>query len=287
MKGYVVNIYDYTIEFVRTSLKALRPYQTLHFLIMTYIGYAMAERVLQGKFMIVIPGSALPFLAIFSFWMFTTIINDIYDEPIDSITNRNRPLVSGVISEKAYASMGIVWLIIASIAGVLMPFKSTVCIALDLFAGYIYSAPPLRLRRFLFAPLFVGIGSTLAYFTGFFSTGALPDHDAIKVGVIIVIALTLGPFTKDVKDIEGDKKAGVKTLFTVYSEQKARLIVGIMLFIAYITPVILLNRWFDIVVFAGMGLFAGMSFYKRPRLQYVFIQSFVIMLYTGVRYLLG
>ncbi len=287
MKSYIVKIYDYIIIFIRISIKVVRPNQTLNFLIMTYIGSIMAGIVLHGRPIILIPAFGWPFLAIFSVWMFTTIINDVYDEPIDRITNPDRPLVSGMISRKTYVHIGYIWMIVALITGLLMPFKSAICIVLSLAAGYIYSVPPLRLRRFLAAPMFIGIGSLLSYCTGFFSIAASPDADAVKIGVIILISLTLGPFTKDIKDVEGDRKAGVKTLFTVYSVHTAKLIVGIMLFIAYIMPVILLHRWYDIAVFAGMGLYAGIDFYKKPRLQAVFIQSFMIMLYTGIRYMLG
>jgi 4-hydroxybenzoate polyprenyltransferase len=133
-----------------------------------------------------------------------------------------------------------------------------------------YSMPPLRLRKRLFSTLFIGSGSSLAFFIGYFNHTRILEisinSDAILLSILIFIAFSIGPMTKDLKDYQGDLQHGVKTFFTVYGMEKGTKIVAVLLGVSLLIPLLLFHKIIDIIFFVFVSVLISLIFYLRGKL---------------------
>jgi chlorophyll synthase len=168
---------------------------------------------------------------------YTQILNDYYDRDIDAINEPYRPIPSGAISLPQAVTQ--IWVLL--IAGIAVAF------ALDRWAGhefptltvlaiggsilsYIYSAPPLKLKRngwlgnyalgasYIALPwwaghaLFGDLNPTIIVLTLFYSLAGL--------GIAIV---------NDFKSVEGDRQLGLKSLPVMFGVTTAAWICVLMI----------------------------------------------------------
>jgi 4-hydroxybenzoate polyprenyltransferase len=160
---------------------------------------------------------------------------------------------------------------------------------------------PIRLRDTAFSTLIIGAGSTIAFFIGYVTPAYIQEMhgplageimytyptftmQALIIGLIIFVALSIGPLAKDYKDFEGDKKAGVKNLFTIYGLEKGIKIVSILLPLTFFILVLLFNSLVDIVIFIPLGLIAGFLFYRYKKTEYIFAIYFPVIIYCLLRW---
>src|SRR5207249_4862472 len=134
---------------------------------------------------------------------------------IDRISNFGRPLPSGQITKGEMGQIGLVWLSVSVIgswcAGFYPFFINIVCIA----SSCIYSSPPLRFKRVpLLSSFLIGVAVLSTVMAGFFFVSVDKRIAAFPalVGLGIVAVFTLVTNIRDIKDVEGDRKEGVKTL---------------------------------------------------------------------------
>jgi len=253
----------------KALLKELSSFRTLHFILMVTVGIYFKKTlsllsfpdflyILAGIFLIVIV------------WLSTLLINSVYDLPIDRISNPNRPLVKGEINPSLYFNLSFVFSIIALVVSVVLgiiPFMLTI---ISLLSSLAYSMPPLRLRKRLFSTLFIGWGSSLAFFIGYFNHTRILEisinSDAILLAILIFIAFSIGPMTKDLKDYQGDLQHGVKTFFTVYGMEKGTKIVAVLLGVSLLIPLLLFHKIIDIIFFVLVSVLISLIFYLRGKL---------------------
>jgi 4-hydroxybenzoate polyprenyltransferase len=272
----------------KALLKELSSFRTLHFILMVTVGIYLKKTlsllsfpdflyILAGIFLIVIV------------WLSTLLINSVYDLPIDRISNPNRPLVKGDISPSLYLNLSFVLSVLAlsvSFALGIMPFLLTL---ISLLSSLAYSMPPLRLRKRLFSTLFIGWGSSLAFLIGYFSHSFISDisisSDALFLALLIFIAFSVGPLTKDIKDYEGDLKHGVKTFFTVYGMEKGTKIVAVLLGISLLVPLLLFHKIMDIIIFVSLSVLISLSFYLRGKLAISYSGYGIVFSYCALRML--
>lgn len=146
-----------------------------------------------------------------------TMVNDVYDQEIDRVSNPKRPLLRGLVTEADFRLMG--WLCGGLALGLAIVVDETAVypLAATLALGWLYSAPPFRLRRF------VGVAHLLlaAIAMSVYLYGASPilgnlGFQQIDQGQWAALGLLffIGAHFKDIKDYEGDRRAGVSTLAT-------------------------------------------------------------------------
>lgn len=300
-------------------LKSSRLLTTAHFSLMTIIGIFIAGHLQQIEFIQFEIGNLIGdpvfwqvftgnigtfFLSIFAIifvWQYAVMINHVYDVQIDRVDNSNRLIPSGLLSRKQVKKIAFVYAIIAVGLGVSLGVWSLLLVLLGLFIGTIYSVPPIRLRDGVFSTTIIGIGSTIAFFLGYMTPGYVkimhgelartitrtyPEvtADSLAIGLVIFIALTIGPLIKDYKDYEGDKKAGVKNLFTIYGLEKGVKITSILLPVPFLCLLLLFHTVIDIAILVPFGLLAGVLFYKFKDTRIVFAIYFPIILYCLLRW---
>lgn len=266
-------------ENIISFLKNLRVLPTLSFLLMLFFGWYFSN-----SFNII--DLILGLISIFFTWQFCISVNDIFDIEIDKVTNPDRPYVKGLITRKKYIIISSIMIAISVITSYFMSIISMIFVISFIILGYIYSAPPFRLRKYIIATLFIGAGSVLSYFAGVYSGVLIINWTQFMIGILILIALSMGSVVKDYKDYKGDSKAEVKTLFTIFGLEKGVKIASILLLITFLLPFSLIYHWIDFIVILPIAIAAPILFYSKKierKMQITMAFFFIEILYVFLR----
>jgi 4-hydroxybenzoate polyprenyltransferase len=303
--------------FFKSIIKSMRLLTTAHFVLMTIVGVFIAGHLNQANqftmdinflfdppFWSLFTGNIAMFiLTLFSIafcWQYAVMINHVYDTTIDKKDNKNRIIPQGFMNENQVRQLAIIFALICLGLAFLVSIYALMLMLLGIFFGTIYSVPPMRLRDSVLSTMIIGIGSSIAFFLGYLTpqyvkqpgetaTGLVrvfPEitTDAMVIGALIFIALTIGPLIKDYKDYQGDKKAGVKNLFTIYGVEKGVKITSALLPVPFFCLIILFHSLVDILIIAPLGILAGVLFYRLRNTKLVFTIYFQVILYGLLRW---
>lgn len=248
-------------------LKNFRYLRIIHGLILISLGIYLGTNIL-GKNPIGSLFDLTSFISLFSAfffaWLFSVWENDELDTEIDKISNQNRPLAEkgSQISLEEWKNLKYIFLAFSLGFAFLAGLYSFIFIMLFLFMYHIYSSSPFRFKRFPgISSLLIAIVFLLLVWMGFFMTAGTENLSAFPAKYIFGI---LGIFflvenAKNIKDIEGDKKEGIKTLPVLLGEKWGKLVSGFGLFLgAVLVPfVFYLNVYtFFAGIFFGLILFS-------------------------------
>jgi 4-hydroxybenzoate polyprenyltransferase len=194
-------------------------------------------------------------------WKASVVANDIYDIEIDKITNAQRPLPRNIFKIKEYKQLGIIIFFLAILGGFLISYKFGWLLISYQILAWFYSGQPFRLKRFPILGTFVSAWASLIIFMmGFilFSPGQNLNNFSWRFFFLLLFSYTFCLIIKDLKDIEGDRKFGIKTIPVILGEEKGRLFVGASFFTSYILSVFFLNEW---KLFWWSIIFGSVSFF--------------------------
>ncbi|NHI92290.1 MAG: hypothetical protein EAX96_07280 [Candidatus Lokiarchaeota archaeon] len=273
------------MERIKTIFKTIRPLRSIHFLLMTFLG-----AFISYNFNLI--NLILAMISIFFAWQFNLIINDIFDVEIDKVANTDRIFTQRLVSRKKYLIVGISCILISVLTGLFLNFLtlnflSVIFICFFILMGYLYSGPPFRLRKYSFQTFFIGLGSFSAYMTGFFACSTYILYREFIIGILILIALSLGTVVKDYKDIEGDKKDKVATIFTKFGLETGTKICSIFLFLTFLIPLLLIYHLFDFIIIIPIAITTVVMFNwkkNKKKVEVTFIFYFFEIAYIFLRY---
>ncbi|MCX6789915.1 MAG: UbiA family prenyltransferase [Candidatus Kaiserbacteria bacterium] len=277
-------------DVVRALSHNLRPERIGHFMLMALLGgliaFSAGSQISWTIFdflTIAITGITILFTCIFAI-----ISNDLVDESIDVISNIERPLVTGALTRKNMRDAGLVSGIMTILGALTLGSYATFWILVFTAAYYIYSVPPLRLKRVpLLASVFIGIATLVMMLLGFFlvSTNQALSAFPTSIALLVVVFMTLSANVRDLKDIEGDSSAGISTLPTLLGEKRARMTIGALMCIAYLFVPILIPisiLWVPSSI-AGVVSWGGLIQGKGERfvfpVYFMYLASVVLLLY--------
>lgn len=177
-------------------------------------------------------------------WLATIIPNDIFDLPIDTISNSKRPLVKKTLSIQSYKALG--WTLFGTS---LLLVTLSYPYLLFLFGIYhslawIYNSPPFRIKRFPFIATFVSaLASLLMLFSGYIAIDSSQTlkHLPLEIIFFLLLAYTISLPIKDFKDKLSDKKAHIWTIPVLLGEKKSRFFIGTGIFFSFIFSIIVFN----------------------------------------------
>ena len=234
-------------------LASLRPSRVLIYLAITNLAFLSAAEIgLVGRdwlnpydMAVVITMNLAVALAFVSM----AILNDLHDLSIDRHTNPQRPLVRGIISSTDFVF--IAWLCggLALWFAVLIHPLAMYPLALTIALAYLYSALPFRLRRFvgiahlILAAIAAGVylyGSALVL--GNLAIQQL-NHEQL---LALMLLFFIGTHFKDIKDVAGDRMAGVSTLATLLGPVRAYWMIGSIVILSVLTLIatgLIANTW--------------------------------------------
>lgn len=220
-------------------LKNIRPIQSLFHIGLVGIGIGLALIFGDGVFM-PNPFSLLAIgiltVAVVIAWYSTVIFNDIVDIEIDKISNPTRPLVTRIISARVYNHIGIALGIISVIMVAFVSYHAAILIIFYHALSYLYSMPPLRLKRF---PLIATLVAAIALFGIVIMAYSIVAREhslhnfPVHIGLLLIVAYTISLPIKDIKDIAGDKKNHIYTLPVIFGEKVGRLLIASGIFISF------------------------------------------------------
>ena len=290
-------------------LKNLRVFRTLHFALMGIIGIIAAgsliffQNISKGTIYI----DDLPFIILCLLvppllYQFAGLINDIYDIEIDKTVRKKSALITGILTKSQYLHLAILVAVISFVISILLGHIPMLLTLIYIFFAYAYSVPPLRLRNSLFSSSIIGLWSVLAFLMGYFTTNHVEPvfignyefwvpfttvnltSNAIVIALMIFFALSMGPILTDLKDYEGDKKAGVKSVYTVYGLDKGKKIATALIPVMFLIPLFLFHNIQDIIVLIAFGVLTMIDFRKFGDARHVFGYYFVVLIYCMVRW---
>jgi len=147
--------------------------------------------------------------------MFAICANDTADEDTDKISNAARPLISNTLSKWDMKQMGAVFIVISLVSAYLAGYTAFFFVLTFTALYYIYSVPPTRFKLIpFFSSFIISLCMLAAILAGFFLVSPIKYVSAASPRLIlaVVVIFSLLSNVRDMKDISGDKSAGIKTL---------------------------------------------------------------------------
>jgi homogentisate phytyltransferase/homogentisate geranylgeranyltransferase len=234
-------------------------------------------------------------------WQYAVMINHVYDVEIDRITNKERLLPQGLLSRERVEKIAVIYALVAVGLSFMLGLPILIIALISLLLGTIYSVPPLRLRASVFGTTIIGLGSMIAFFLGYLTphyeyeilpvaievVKAFPSVtlEAIGLGLLVFINLSIGPLVTDLKDYEGDRKSGVKSIYTIFGVEKGVFIVSVLLFFAFLSPLILFHKLYDLFIFVPLAVVVTIAFNKYKNQMLVFSLYFPVIIYSLLRWI--
>ncbi len=183
--------------------------------------------------------------------IFIVGINQIADVDIDKINKPDLPIPSGALSvQQAKIIVFTAILISLSLALFITPYLFGI-IALAAAIGWAYSMPPLYLKQHhVTAALAIStVRGVLLNAGGFLvfnylvnSSLEMPENVKILTLFIIAFSIVISWF-KDLSDIKGDAKYGIKTFAIQYSPKSALITGNLLVGLAYLFTIYI--KWLD------------------------------------------
>lgn len=265
----------------RAILRNMRPLRSVHYVGLAVFGIACGWALVApagvafsgGGDVLGVLGICL---ATFLAFQGSVALNDLFDEEGDRLVGAPRPLVTGALDRGDVAGFAAAASLAALLFALNVKYSTFLLIVLALAVSFIYSAPPLRLKRFpVLATLLLGCVSLFACLGGFTSfaeeraTAVFP----LRLGWTIVLAFGLGFSAKDLKDVEGDRATGVFTLPTLLGPRGGRIAVAALVALGYLVAPILLPFRALIVpaLVLGTASAAMALFWRRDRLDEILL----------------
>ncbi|PIO49257.1 MAG: bacteriochlorophyll c synthase [[Chlorobium] sp. 445] len=193
---------------------------------------------------------------------FAQSLNDYFDRDLDRVNEPTRPIPSGRLTEREalwnWIIVGIITLGVGILLGSLLePDRGLMLIGLTilgLIMGYIYSAPPIKLKTnvLLSAP---SVGLTYSFITWIAGNIIYADLRPEVLAMAIINALVaIGLiFLNDFKSIEGDRAQGLKSLPVMIGVRNTYLVSFLIIDLPLIWFVYLMKAWgFDIMFFFSL-----------------------------------
>lgn len=202
--------------------------------------------------------------------------NDWFDRHVDAINEPNRPIPSGRIPGRWGLYLAAGWTILSlAVAAMLGPWILGAAL-FGLVLAWIYSAPPLRLKRngwwgnSAVALCYEG----LPWFTGAAVMAAsMPDRRVLLVALLYSIGAHGIMTLNDFKSVEGDRAMGLRSLPVQLGSDRAARFACLVMALPQVAVVLLLFHWERTWHAALVGaLLAGqlalmLHFLKAPRVR--------------------
>lgn len=293
-------------ERFRRLLRSIKPFRTVHFVMVVILGVIFVRNVASEEALSLtsinhMPFVFLPALCLVLLWQFTTHLNDLYDREIDQHVHPDRPLVSDEFDRRFHMEVLLSIALISSLLSLTLGLLHLLLNFSAILLAVLYSVPPVRLRDRLYGHICVGLGSVIAFLFGVYSPVSWAEGiyltsptiernipffpDVLSVSLLILIVLSISPLINALSDYEGDKKAGVKNVYTVIGFERGKRIVSFLIPILFISPIMLFNSAFDILFMLSLGVIAAIVFYWYEDHRPVFGLYFLVLIYLILRFI--
>ena len=188
-------------------------------------------------------------------------VNDWYDRHVDAINEPHRPIPSGRVPGEWGFYISVAWTALSLAVAAMLGFEVFVAASVGLVLAWLYSAPPVRLKRNgWWGNAAVGACyEGLPWLTGAtVMIGALPTWHVFAIAALYSIGAHGIMTLNDFKSIEGDTRLGIRSLPVQMGADKAARFACIAMAIPQAVVVALLFAWdrpyHGAIVLAGLAL---------------------------------
>lgn len=157
------------------------------------------------------------------------VVNDWFDREVDAINEPERAIPSGRVPGYWGFGFAITWTCIAAAWGMALGLWVGLATALGLVFAWIYSAPPIRLKRNgWWGAAAVGLSyEGLAWITGaavFLGGSEIPPTPILVMALLYSIGAHGIMTLNDFKSVQGDRELGLRSLPARYGPHRAAII---------------------------------------------------------------
>jgi len=173
-------------------------------------------------------------------------VNDWFDRHVDAINEPHRPIPSGRMPGRWGLYVAVAWTVVSLAVGWLLGPWGFAATLLACVLAWIYSAPPLRLKRSgIWGPLACGLSyEALPWITGAaVLSGLAPDPKVVAVAVLYGLGAHGIMTINDFKSIEGDRRFGLRSLPVMLGPERAALAACWVMAVPQAAVVALLLAW--------------------------------------------
>ena len=177
------------------------------------------------------------------------LLND-HDDFINHVDTKDSHGSSGVIVEglltlKEVYTSGILLLILGCLIGLFLSYERGIAILIlgiiGAVCGYFYTGKPLMLKyRGLGAPLVFIIFGPLMTLGGYYLQMQEFTIQALLISIPTALLTTAILHANDIRDINHDKKAGIKTLSIFIGYKKAQLVYSSLIILSYVSLIMMI-----------------------------------------------
>lgn len=286
----VILFWKIETEKFKAVIKNSRPERILLYLSFLIIGMGMAYLGGLGTLYSWVDylGVICLLLSWLGIWIYAVQINDVADIEIDKISNTGRPLVQKTLSPSDASTIGYVALGVALLGSWCAGFYPFFMATVGLAVSFIYSVPPLRLKRVpILSSFLISTVCLCACLAGFFFISVnkfISSFPALMtLGILIIFTLEIN--FRDMKDIEGDRAEGIATIPTLFGEDGPRVVGGLFALSFLLVPIFL--SFYALYIIAIPSAFIGYKLITRKpyREKPIFILHFVFLVLIALIYL--
>ena len=234
-----------TIEKIKLFIRASRPFSLTASAIPVVLGgiLALKEPNFNLEYFI------LSIIAIVFLQASVNLLND-HDDFINKVDTKESHSSSGVVVEglltlKEVYRSGILLLILGCLIGLFLAYNVGIMILIlgivGALCGYFYTGKPLMLKyRGLGAPLVFIIFGPLMTLGGYYLQMQEFTVQSFLISIPTALLTTAILHANDIRDINHDKKAGIKTLSISIGYKKAQKVYSSLIILSYISLIIMI-----------------------------------------------
>jgi len=240
-------------------VRLMRPVNCLMMSFAVIVGAALAgENVFSGAFLVPL---SYGFLVGFFLTGGSMVLNDVIDREIDAVNEPNRPIPSGAVSVR----QALIFVAVLGVLGFGFAFASNLeCFLIAVVAWLVLVAYVTFGKRVgFFGNLLVSVCVVVPLVYGSFVVGRSFGGAGFAFVVIAFLSNTGREITKGIVDVEGDKKAGVRTVAVSFGARFAAVVAVVFFVCAVVLSVLpwklgLVSFWFvPFVLVCDLGLLAS------------------------------
>ncbi len=231
----------------------------------------------------------LGFLSVFCISAAALILNDYFDVESDKINSPQRPLPSGLVTGRDVIVLFVVVTIIGFVTACMISMEAFIVVFLVWIAGSLYNW---RLKKSGFiGNLIVCVSVGMTFILGGITVNK-PFEIIVWFFFLWVMLIDLGEeIAADAMDIEGDRKAGSRSLALVLGPQTALKISGaIFLLVVAASFIPFLLGWLELlylfpillsdgfILYATMRLLDSRTANRRDYIRWIYLSGMVSLL---------
>ncbi|HHQ45080.1 MAG TPA: hypothetical protein ENN13_02975 [Candidatus Altiarchaeales archaeon] len=232
-----------------TLLRNVRPVRLGHYISMMALGVVIGYLTFPQAFNWTPP---FPYLVFFSMlasaalsWMTQVNVNDIFDVEADKITNRRRPLPSGSLNRRDFATFTAIYFFFSVFLARIVSYPFFLVVIVSHAVATLYSMPPVRLKQYpILSKMVIGLISLIAVFAGF--VGVSPPQNLqgfpITAALFILFGFGLSSHVIDLKDYESDKSGGVLSLPVLMGVENSKRVISIFVALTFLASPFVFNN---------------------------------------------